>query len=78
MEEDWVEKGVGVEFTPLSSMRLIPCPEKDFESFKNSMYTTREGENCGGWAWYAVERTGVYLHVHESIMPFFQNSATRK
>lgn len=54
-------------------MRLIPCPEKDFESFRDSMYPIREGENRGGWAWYAVERTGVYLRVHESILPFLSD-----
>ena len=54
-------------------MRLIPCPEKDFKSFRDSMYTIREGENSGGWAWYAVERTGVYLRIHESIRSLFSD-----
>jgi hypothetical protein len=54
-------------------MKLIPCPEKDFKSFRKSIYILDEGENCGGWYWYAVYRTGVYLRVHESIMPFLSD-----
>ena len=48
-------------------MKLIPAPEKDFDTFRDSMYRTSEGQDVGGWSWYAVYGTGVYLRVHESI-----------